>query len=319
MPPAIAFGITLWSQGSSWPEMLAAGQRVDALGYDHLWTWDHLYAIYGDPDQAIFEGWSVLAALAAATRRVRIGPLVVANTTRNPGLIAKCAATLDHISNGRAILGLGAGWNPVEHLAHGIDFGATVGQRLDWLDEAVPAIRGLLDGKTVTSATGAHYRFNELRHQPAPIQAHLPILIGGGGEKKTLRMVARYADLWNVDGTPEQLAHKLEVLRGHCDAVGRDVGEIELTMSITLTIRDRAADARRVAGELLAHNQTPWSRVENSPSFMYGSPAEIADRLGPYVELGFRTLIAEQPAPCDVETLERFIGEVGPQLGSRAQ
>jgi alkanesulfonate monooxygenase SsuD/methylene tetrahydromethanopterin reductase-like flavin-dependent oxidoreductase (luciferase family) len=317
--PAIACGITLWSQGASWPEMLAAGQRVDALGYDHLWTWDHLYAIYGDPDQAIFEGWSVLAALAAATRRVRIGPLVVANTTRNPGLIAKCAATLDHISNGRAILGLGAGWNPVEHLAHGIDFGATVGQRLDWLDEAVPAIRGLLDGEIVSSASGAHYAFNELRHHPVPLQARLPIMIGGGGEKKTLRTVARYADLWNVDGTPDQLAHKLDVLRAHCDAVGRDVSEIELSMSITLTIRDRAADARQAAGEAMAHNQTPWSRVEDSPSFMYGSPAEIADRLRPYVELGFRTLIAEQPAPYDVETLERFIGEVKPLLNAGGQ
>jgi alkanesulfonate monooxygenase SsuD/methylene tetrahydromethanopterin reductase-like flavin-dependent oxidoreductase (luciferase family) len=316
---AIACGIALWSQGSSWPAMLAAGQRIDALGYDHLWTWDHLYAIYGSPDQPIFEGWSVVAALAAATRRARIGLLVGANTTRNPGLVAKSATTLDHISNGRAILGLGGGWNPVEHVAHGIDFGASVGQRLDWLDESAAVIRSLLDGGTVTSQPGDHYAFNELRHRPAPVQGRLPIMIGGGGEKKTLRTVARDADLWNVDGTPEQLAHKVEVLRGHCEAVGRDIARIEFGLSITLTIRDRAAAARQVAGEALAHNGTPWSKVEDSPSFLYGSPAEIADRLGPYVELGFRTLIAEQPAPYDVETLERFIGEVGPQLVGGSQ
>ena len=312
--PAIACGIALWSQASSWPALLAAGQRVDALGYDHLWTWDHLYAIYGSPDQPIFEGWSVVAALAAATRRTRIGVLVGANTTRNPGLVAKSAATLDHISNGRAILGLGGGWNQVEHVAHGIDFGLSIGQRLDWLDESAGAIRGLLDGATVTSHPGAHYGFNELRHHPAPVQDHLPIMIGGGGEKKTLRTVARYADLWNVDGTTEQLAHKVEVLGSHCEAVSRDIAGIELSLSITLTIRDRAADARRVAGDILAHNGTPWSKVEDSPSFLVGSPAEIADRLRPYVGLGFRTLIAEQPAPYDVETLERFIGEVKPLL-----
>ena len=314
MPP-IACGIALWSQGSSWPAMLAAGQRIDALGYDHLWTWDHLYAIYGPPDQPVFEGWSVLAALAMATRHVRIGPLVGANTTRNPGLVAKLAATLDHVSNGRAILGLGGGWNPVEHLAHGIDMAASVGQRLDWLDESAAAIRVLLDGGTLTSPPDGHYHFNDLRHHPLPIQAHLPLMIGGGGEKKTLRTVARYADLWNVDGTPEQLAHKVEVLRGHCQAVGRDIAAIECSLSITVTIRDRTADARRVAGEILAENGTPWSKVEASPSFLYGSPEAIADRLRPYVELGFRTVIAEQPAPYDAETLERFIGEVGPLLG----
>ena len=318
MPP-IACGIALWSQGSSWPAMLAAGRRVDALGYDHLWTWDHLYAIYGPPDQPVFEGWSVVVALAAATQRTRIGLLVGANTTRNPGLVAKLAATLDHVSNGRAILGLGGGWNPVEHLAHGIDMGASVGQRLDWLDESTAAIRDLLDGRTVTSRPGGHYRFNELRHHPLPVQAHLPILIGGGGEKKTLRTVARYADLWNVDGTPEQLAHKVEVLHGHCEAVGRDITQIERSLSITVTIRDRATDARRVAGEILAHNGTPWSKVDDSPSFLVGSPAQIVDRLGPYIELGFRTLIAEQPAPYDVETLERFIADVKPQLAAGSQ
>ena len=130
-------GILLWSQGASWPEQLEAAQRVDRLGYDHLWTWDHLYAIFGDPYQPIFEGWTSLAAWAMATERTRLGLLVGANTFRNPGLVAKTAATLDHISGGRAILGIGGAWMELEHQAHGIDFGSGFGQRLDWLDESV--------------------------------------------------------------------------------------------------------------------------------------------------------------------------------------
>jgi alkanesulfonate monooxygenase SsuD/methylene tetrahydromethanopterin reductase-like flavin-dependent oxidoreductase (luciferase family) len=310
----IDLGIVPWSQAATWPEMLAVAERVDALGYEHLWTWDHLLAIYGDPDQPIFEGWSTVAAWAMATRRVRVGLLVDANSTRNPGIVAKSAVTLDHISAGRAILGLGAGWHELEHRNFGIDFGASVGQRLDWLDEAIGAIRQLLDGRAVTSPAGGHYAFDALRHAPGPLQAHLPIMIGGGGEKKTLRTVARYADMWNVSGTPAQLAHKAEVLAEHCQAIGRDIAEIEFSLSVTLAIRDTAAEAESVMRAAIAHNQTPWSRVADDALFMSGSPAEIADRLRPYVELGFRQILAEQPAPFDVETIERFIGEVKPLL-----
>ncbi|HEY7936484.1 MAG TPA: LLM class flavin-dependent oxidoreductase [Candidatus Limnocylindrales bacterium] len=310
----ISLGVVPWSQAATWPEMLAVAELVDGLGYEHLWTWDHLLAIYGDPDQPIFEGWSTVAAWAMVTQRVRIGLLVDANTTRNPGIVAKSAVTLDHISAGRAILGLGAGWHGLEHRAFGIDFGASVGQRLDWMDEAAAAIRPLLDGETVSSAPGGHYAFDALRHAPGPLQGHLPIMIGGGGEKKTLRTVARYADMWNVSGTPAQLAHKADVLGEHCLAVGRDIAGIEFSISVTLAIRDTAAEAESVMRTAIAHNRTPWSRVADDAAFMSGSPAEIADRLRPYVELGFRTILAEQPAPFDVETLERFIGEVKPLL-----
>jgi len=312
----VTLGVVPWSQAATWPEMLAVAQLAEALGYEHLWTWDHLLAIYGDPDQPIFEGWSTVAAWAMATRRIRIGLLVDANTTRNPGIVAKSAVTLDHISAGRAILGLGAGWHELEHHAFGIEFGTSVGQRLDWLDEATGAIRGLLDGRPVTSPAGSHYAFDDLRHAPGPLQTHLPIMIGGGGEKKTLRTVARYADLWNVSGSPAELAHKAEVLGEHCRAVGRDIAGIEFSLSVTLAIRDTAAEAESVMRAAIAHNRTPWSKVADDALFMSGSPAEIADRLRPYVELGFRTILAEQPAPFDVETLKRFSGEVGPLLAS---
>ena len=307
-------GILLWSQAATWPEMADAARRVDHLGYDHLWTWDHLYAIFGDPYQDFFEGWAALAAWAPQTERTRLGLLVGANTFRNPGLTAKIAATLDHISGGRAILGIGGAWFDLEHGAHGIDFGQGFGQRLDWMDEATGAMRALLDGETVTSPPDGHYAFDGLRHHPRPLQAHLPIMIGGSGEKKTLRTVARYADLWNAMGTPEFLARKVDILRGHCEAVGRDITDIEFTLGVKLTIRDSKAEAEQVRNAALAHNRTPLTDVEDDDTFWEGSPEEIADRLRPYVDLGFRTVISEQPAPYDIETLERFIGEVKPLI-----
>ena len=307
-------GILLWSQGAPWSDMLDAAKRIDRLGYPHLWTWDHLYAIFGDPYQPIFEGWSLLAAWARETTQTRLGLLVGANTFRNPGLVAKTATTLDHISDGRAILGIGGAWMDLEHQAHGIDFGSGFGQRLDWLDESVGAMRAVMDGASVTSQPGGRYTFDDLRHHPLPVQPRLPIMIGGSGEKKTLRTVAKYADLWNAMGPVDFMAHKVEVLRGHCEAVGRDIGEIEFTLGVKLTIRDSKAEARRVRDAAMAHNRTPNSDVEDDDTFWEGSSEEIADRLRPYVALGFETVISEQPAPYDVETLERFIGEVKPLI-----
>jgi alkanesulfonate monooxygenase SsuD/methylene tetrahydromethanopterin reductase-like flavin-dependent oxidoreductase (luciferase family) len=307
-------GILLWSQGASWPEMLDAARRVDRLGYTHLWTWDHLYAIFGDPYQPIFEGWSLLSAWARETTQTQLGLLVGANTFRNPGLVAKTAATLDHISDGRAILGIGGAWFDLEHEAHGIDFGSGFGQRLDWLDESVAGMRAVLDGASVTSEPGGRYQFDDLRHQPVPVQPHLPIMIGGSGEKKTLRTVAKYADLWNAMGPVDVMAHKVEVLQGHCDAVGRDISEIEFTLGVKLTIRDSKAEAKRVRDDAMAHNRTPDAEVADDDTFWEGSSEEIADRLRPYVALGFTTVISEQPAPYDVETLERFVGEVKPLI-----
>ena len=307
-------GILLWSQASSWSDMTEAAKRVDRLGYDHLWTWDHLYAIFGDPYQEIVEGWTSLAAWAMATERTRLGLLVGANTFRNPGLVAKTAATVDHISGGRAILGIGGAWFDLEHQAHGIDFGSGFGQRLDWLDESVAAMRAELDGESVTSAPGGRYHFDDLRLNPLPVQKRLPIMIGGSGEKKTLRTVAKYADMWNAMGTPELMAHKVEVLKGHCADVGRDIADIEFTLGVKLTIRDTEAEADRVWRAAMEHNRTPMSDVADDDTFWNGTPEQIADRLRPYVELGFHTVISEQPAPYDVETFERFVGEVKPLI-----
>jgi alkanesulfonate monooxygenase SsuD/methylene tetrahydromethanopterin reductase-like flavin-dependent oxidoreductase (luciferase family) len=310
--PDTRYGILPFSQSASWPELLDVAKRVDQLGYDHLWAWDHLYAIFGDPYQDFFEGYSLLAAWARETERVRLVLLVGANTFRNPGIVAKTITTIDHISDGRAIAGLGGAWMELEHTAHGIDFGSGFGQRLDWMDEALGAIRKLLDGETVTSEPGGHYAFNELRHLPPPVQRHLPIMIGGSGEKKTLRSVARYADMWNAMGTVDTMRHKIEVLRQHCSDVGRDPGEIVFTLGIKATIRDSAAEAERVWRSKMEHNRTPMANVENDVTFWNGTPEELAERLAPYVELGFETIISEHPAPYDFESIERLIGQVKP-------
>jgi len=304
--PDLRLGICLWSQASDWPAMLDTARRIDRLGYDHLWTWDHLNAIIGDPYQPIFEGPSMLAAWAVATERVRLGLLVGANTFRTPGLFAKQVETLDHISGGRAICGIGGAWFDLEHEAHGIEFGSGFGQRLDWMDESVGVIRRLLDGEEVSHA-GAHYRFDRLLHRPRPVQAHMPIMIGGSGERKTLRSIARHADMWNAMGTLDFVAHKDAVLRDHCRDVGRDESEIERTLGIKLTIRDTADEARRAWAEHLEANRTPYFEEDD---VWLGSPAQVAAWIRSFRAIGFSTFINEMPAPYDVETLERFVGEV---------
>jgi len=307
-------GILLWSQATDWAAFEAAARRVDALGYEHLWTWDHLYAIFGDPYQAIWEGHTTLAAWAMVTRKVRLGLMVGANTFRNPGLVAKMATNLDRMSEGRAILGLGGAWFELEHQAYGIEFGKSVGERLDWMDEAVAAARQLMDGNEVSSTGEGRYRFDRLRIDPPAMQNRLPIMIGGGGERKTLRTVANYADMWNESGSVELLQHKDEVLRAHCAAVGRDSDEIERTTSCKPVIRSTEADARRVWEAQMAHNRTPMSDVEDDETFWSGTPEQIAERMIACREIGFHTFIAEMAAPYDEETLERWIGEVKPMV-----
>lgn len=305
-------GILLWSQAVGWPEFERAARKIDDLGYEHLWTWDHVHAIFGEPQQPIFEGWAAVAAWAKVTSRIRLGLLVGANTFRNPALVAKLATTLDHISDGRAICGLGGAWFEYEHSRHGIDFGRSPGERLIWMDEAAAAVRTLLDGGSVTSPEDGRYGFDALRQEPLPLQDHLPLMIGGSGERKTLLTIARYADMWNGMGRTETLRRKVDVLHQHCADVGRDPGEIVKTIGCKPIIRDSVADARRVWEVQMAHNQTPMSDVESDVTFMVGPPELVAAKLIEARDLGFTEAIAELAAPYDDETMERFIGEVKP-------
>jgi alkanesulfonate monooxygenase SsuD/methylene tetrahydromethanopterin reductase-like flavin-dependent oxidoreductase (luciferase family) len=306
----IKAGVLPWGQYTDWRSLMAAGQRADELGYDSLWTWDHLYPIQGDWRGPIFEGYMILAGWAPVTSRATLGLMVGANPFRNPALTAKIATTLDHMSNGRAILGIGGAWFGREHEAYGIEFGSGFGERLDWLDEAVEVMHAMVRGQEAT-ARGPHYRVKRVRNDPPPVQEHLPILIGGDGEKKTLHTVAKYADAWNTAGDIEFVRHKDSVLRRWCEEVGRDQSEIERTLGLGLVvIRDDPRDAQRYVEEVQRHHPG----YDDPPKI--GTADEIAEHLAPFVELGFRHIFYDLTAPFDDETLERFVGEVKPALES---
>ena len=307
-------GVLLWAQATDWPAFETAAKRVDALGYDSLWTWDHLYAIFGDPYQPIFEGYTTLAAWSKVTTRVKLGLLVGANTFRNPGVVAKMLTTIDHASGGRAIAGLGGAWMEPEHTATGIDFGSGFGQRLDWLEESAAALEKLFAGERVSSAPGDHYAFDDLVLLPRPLQKRLPIMIGGSGEKKTLRTVARHADMWNAMGTQEFLRHKVEVLQRHCDDAGRDIAAIEFTGGCKPVIRSTREEARKVWEAQMANNRTPLAEVVDDDTFWVGTPEDIAEKMAEAKAVGFHTFLAEMAAPFDDETFERWINEVRPMV-----
>jgi alkanesulfonate monooxygenase SsuD/methylene tetrahydromethanopterin reductase-like flavin-dependent oxidoreductase (luciferase family) len=255
----------------------------------------------------------VLAAWAEATERTTVGLMVGANTFRNPAVVTKMVTTLDHISNGRAVLGIGGAWFETEHDGLGIEFGGSPGERLRWLDEAVQIMRGMLHGERPSGSE--FYTTSEALNLPAPVQAHLPILVGGGGVRRTLRTVAKYADACNVGGGFESVKRKDEVLRQHCADVGRDESEIERTVAIgPVIIRDSADEARRVFDGLFARNggAEPWR------SKAVGTVDDLVEELRPYTEIGFRHFITGFPSPHDPETMERLITEVKPRLEATA-
>ena len=306
---ATRFGLQLWSQSTDWPGFRDAALRAERHGWDSVWTWDHLLAIFGPWEQPILEGWMALAALGPLTGRIRLGLMVGANTFRIPGLTAKLATTLDHVSSGRAVLGIGAAWFEREHDAFGIDFGTSPGRRLDWLDEATPLLRRLLDGERVDH-DGPRYTLRDAICEPRPVQPHLPILIGGSGRRKTLRIVARDADGWNTAGSVEEVRDAVRALEGHAADLGRDLATLERTVSVPIIVRDDAAAAQVRMDELCAANGVADM---GAVPHLAGSPAAIADALRPFRDLGFGTVIVRMPAPYDPETIDR-IGEVAAAL-----
>ena len=310
-PQRVHLGVNLWSMHTKWPALMEAAVRADRLGYDTLSTSDHVYAVVGSRGP-VFEGYLSLAAWAQATVQIQLGLLATANTFREPTLVAKMATTLDHISGGRAFLGIGAGWFEDEHEGFGFEYGSGPGERLRWLGEALPVIRAMLRGDAPT-ASGPRYRVSAARNDPRPMQQALPILIAGGGERVTLRLVAQYGDACNLgfhQGV-DALRHKDQVLRRHCLEVGRDESEIARTTEIRLVIiRDTRREAERAYLEMrkLNGNAPMW------PEQPVGTPDDVVEKLQPVVALGFRHLICGFPYPHDEESMVRLIAEVLPRL-----
>jgi alkanesulfonate monooxygenase SsuD/methylene tetrahydromethanopterin reductase-like flavin-dependent oxidoreductase (luciferase family) len=264
----------------------------------------------GDPKGPMFEAWELLAAWGALTSGVRLGTLVTGNTYRHPPVLAKMVVTLDHVTNGRAILGLGAAWHEGEHAMYGLRFPST-GGRLARMDEAARVLRLLLD-EPVASFAGKHYQLKDAVAEPKPVQKRLPILIGGGGEQKTLRTVARYADYWHGHGTPEVIAHKLEVLAAHCAEVGRDPAEITPLTSLRpdFVLRD---DVRDVAAQLERVRARAGSTepVQMNPIHTVDGVVRACAALW---RAGARGFILYFKAPFDHETIERIATEVRPKF-----
>ncbi|MGI8794219.1 MAG: TIGR03560 family F420-dependent LLM class oxidoreductase [Acidimicrobiales bacterium] len=257
-----------------WSDILELAQHCEKTGWDGVYFADHFMP--NGPDATPLDGdtiecWSVMAALAAVVPRVRLGTLVSSVTYRHPAVLANIAAAVDQISDGRLLLGIGAGWQENEHAAYGLDLG-TVKERLDRFDEACEIVVSMLrEGRT--SVAGEYFAVSDAPNQPVPAQTRLPILIGGGGEKRTMRTAARWADEWNAWTTPEVLAHKVSVLRSHCDDLGRDPDEIAVsTQAVLFLSNDESwlADKRDVTGR----------------AAVAGTPAEVVEIIGRYRDAG---------------------------------
>jgi len=258
----------------------------------------------------------------ALTSKATIGLLVGANTFRNPALVAKMISTMDHISGGRAVLGIGAAWFEVEHTGFGIDFGSGFPERLRWLSQALPIMRGMLDGTEPTVSEG-RYRTHAVRNDPAPVQQHLPILIGGTGRKVTLKLTAQYADLYNQGNGDLEDGKEVEAtLVAHCQAVGRDEREIERTVELQrVIIRDSREEALRVQDAILAANggasvdeDRPDSSSVEAERGTVGTVDDVVEHCRPWLELGYRHLICGYPSPFDAESMTRMATEVRPRL-----
>jgi F420-dependent oxidoreductase-like protein len=281
----LSFGIKTAPQHTTYEAMLAVWQAADAQpAFEHAWLFDHFAPIQGDLDGPCFEGWTMLAALAARTSRIRVGLMVTGNTYRHPAVLAHTAATVDVISGGRLDLGIGAGWNEYEHASMGLDL-YRPGERIRRLGEACEIIKRLFT-QHLTDFDGRYYQLKEARCEPKPIQKpYPPFVIGGSGEQLTLRVVARYADIWNfAGGTVDTFTSKVAILHQHCQEIGRDPAEIQLSIQ---------------------HYINP------------DNPAASVATIQPYVDAGATHILLNLRYPYPEGIVERLANEVVPNIKPR--
>jgi F420-dependent oxidoreductase-like protein len=289
------FGVHVGLQHTTADELRTVWQRIESLGFGWISVWDHFYGATGKPDDAAcLEAVAMHAALACSTTKVRCGSLVYSVGYRHPAVLAKAITAIDQLSGGRADMGIGAGWAKVEYDAYGIPF-PEIKTRMDQLEEGIQCLRGLLHDD-VTSFEGQHFTLTEARNEPRPVQARLPIWIGGGGEKRTLKIAAKYADGWNVPFVaPDAFAHKCAVLDQHCADVGRDPSEIKRAVNLGLAYTDESL--RQQFGALAELVR---------PGVLGGSDDEIVDRIGQYVDAGADQVNIALRAPFQLDPIERF-------------
>ena len=296
---------SFWTgNGQSWDDTLEGCRHAEATGWDGIWYADHFMPNEENIDQPIHEAWSVLAAIAVSVPRVRIGPLVAGNTYRSPALTAKIATTIDHISGCRVVLGIGAGWQENEHEKYGFEF-STLKGRLDRLDEAVEIITSLLANER-TEYQGTHYALTDAPLDPKPVQSKLPLLIGGGGRKRTLRTAAKFADEWNYWGMPSDIEELCGVLDAHCEDVERDPSDIQRSACALMFISE---DEERLS----RFRDQDFGRAT-----IVGTPAEVIDIVGQYSQVGLDELIVPDftfgPMERKKESMDLFIEQVAPEF-----
>ena len=289
--------------GHEWSSIKTSALKAEQTGWDGVWFADHFVPFQGEYDGPNHEVWSVLAGLAAVTERVRLGPLVCGNTYRNPAVLAKQAVTADHVSGGRIVLGLGAGWQENEHVAYGLEYG-TFTDRFERFEEALQIIISLRDNPR-TNFDGARYQMVDAPLEPKPVGS-FPILIGGGGERKTLRMTAQYADEWNVWADPKIMAHKAQVLDNHCERLDRDPAEIQRSAAALLFLCETEAEAEKIRSQGIQR-----------PSLI-GTVDQLQQQIAEFVELGVNEVIIPDFNLGDRsdEIAEQFITEVAAPFAS---
>jgi len=280
----LRFGVQVVPQHTTYAEILQTWREVDELGFDTAFLFDHFIPISADPNGPCFEGWTLLSALAAQSKRVKVGLLVTGNTYRNPALVAKMAATVDHVSNGRAILGIGAAWFEAEHTAYGIPF-FTPSERAKRLGEAVTVIKLLLS-QPKSTFNGKFYQLKDAPCEPKPVQKHLPLLIGGVGPKRVQPLAARHADIWHFfpgNEDPQEAKRMCESFDQLCQKVKRDPATVEKSLSLR-------------------------------PSQLAGSSKEVASHVQALADVGVRHFIISLSPPFDHALLQRFAKEVIPAV-----
>ncbi|MEK7424255.1 MAG: TIGR03560 family F420-dependent LLM class oxidoreductase [Actinomycetota bacterium] len=295
---------------AKWDKAVEIAVRAEELGYDSIWVYDHFHNVPRPAHEAVFECWTTIAAISQRTSRVRLGQMVGCNSYRSPGVLAKITSTIDVISGGRLDWGIGAGWYENEYKGYGFEFPKPK-DRIGMLNESVEIVRSMWT-QTETTYEGQYYRLSRANCDPKPLQSpHPPIWIGGGGEQLTLRVVAKHADYSNFGGLPDEWAHKREILKGHCAAVGRDEGTIGKTWSPEVFMRETEAEvvasgSRNLWGE-------PFEKWREAN--LVGTPEQVCEKIQRYVDLGCSGFIPWCPDYPNMETMELFASHVMPNFG----